>query len=843
VIRQWKAREFSLMKKLFSRIPIRIRISFALVCLMTSTVLISGSLFFPSEKKSAMRGRVTLCESLAITGTTIISSGKLDNLQGALEAIANRNEDILSIGLRIADGELLVSTGPHAMQWDQSEKNADRHLTVPIFRQQQRYGELEIAFAETSQFLGMVDWSLVWFLALLIPGCLFQFAFFLRKTLEALDPNGAVPMRVRDTFDRLGTGVVLTDERSRVLLANQLFCEGVDIDREEYVGKSISSIDWIQDDETEELPWTESRKTGEVVNGRILHLQRDGRQLTFSVNTTPILGCGMMLAFEDITILEENKIELAKARDAAEQASQSKSAFLANMSHEIRTPMNAILGFTEVLRRNIDRDESRRQKHLNTIHSSGTHLLSLINDILDLSKIEADRLEVESIPCAVHRVIADVTTVMRVRADEKNISMGFQFEGSIPESINTDPARLRQILMNLVGNAVKFTEEGGVRIVTRLETEEFDEPVLVVQVADTGVGMSQEATTRIFDPFSQADVSVTRKFGGTGLGLSISKRLAEALGGGISVTSEEGLGSVFTFTVATGSIEGVERICPTESELELSEEREEHLAIHLPNLRVLLVDDGEENRDLMSLILQEAGTTFDTAENGLEAMEKALSKEWDVILMDMQMPIMDGYTATSRLREQGYDKPIIALTAHAMEQAEQECLNAGCTGFLTKPVDFDKLIGTLAEIAGIEVSSEVVSPTTSMKPADQLNLATDSKDDEAVPKDEDQGPIVSTLPTHKERFREIVEQFVGRLDERFDAIEQLLEQGDAGQLAESGHSLKGASGNCGFSQMAELASELEVSSREGDLESISKLLAELRAMRQRIHVPEAVPAQ
>ena len=550
-----------------------------------------------------------------------------------------------------------------------------------------------------------------------------------------------------------------------------------------------------------------------------------------------------MLAFEDITILEENKIELAKARDAAEQASQSKSAFLANMSHEIRTPMNAILGFTEVLRRNIDRDESRRQKHLNTIHSSGTHLLSLINDILDLSKIEADRLEVESIPCAVHRVIADVTTVMRVRADEKNISMGFQFEGSIPESINTDPARLRQILMNLVGNAVKFTEEGGVRIVTRLETEEFDEPVLVVQVADTGVGMSQEATTRIFDPFSQADVSVTRKFGGTGLGLSISKRLAEALGGGISVTSEEGLGSVFTFTVATGSIEGVERICPTESELELSEEREEHLAIHLPNLRVLLVDDGEENRDLMSLILQEAGTTFDTAENGLEAMEKALSKEWDVILMDMQMPIMDGYTATSRLREQGYDKPIIALTAHAMEQAEQECLNAGCTGFLTKPVDFDKLIGTLAEIAGIEVSSEVVSPTTSMKPADQLNLATDSKDDEAVPKDEDQGPIVSTLPTHKERFREIVEQFVGRLDERFDAIEQLLEQGDAGQLAESGHSLKGASGNCGFSQMAELASELEVSSREGDLESISKLLAELRAMRQRIHVPEAVPAQ
>ena len=823
------ARNEDTMTNLFSRIPVRIRISFALVGLMTGSILLASATgFFPNEQREVLRGRAKLCETLAISGTAMASRGGLDDLKVTLQSILNRDDEVVSLALRSAGGELLVAAGPHETHWDPSSTDTTRQMKVPIFREGDRFGDLEVAFVSSGGLLGLNYWAPAWLLIVLIPACLVQFSFFMRKTLESLDPNGAVPKHVRGALDTLTVGLLLVDTRDRILFANHLLADSIGLDPNKAVGTKASSIAWIGADESAELPWRESLRSGEIISGRILRFDADDRQLTFSVNCTPILGRGLMVTFEDITLFEENKIELSKARDEAERANQSKSAFLANMSHEIRTPMNAILGFTEVLRRNIERDENKRRRHLNTIHSSGTHLLNLINDILDLSKIEADRLEVELIPCAIHRVIADVATVMRVRADEKKISLNYQFESEIPETITSDPARLRQILTNLVGNAIKFTGEGGVRILTRLD-QQGDGSKIVMQVVDSGIGMTEEAAAKIFNPFSQADASVTRRFGGTGLGLSISKRLAEALGGGIRVDSEEGTGSVFTVTIDTGSLEGVPMITPTQVDLETVCEEAEHLAISLPAMRVLLVDDGEENRDLMSVVLAEAGTTYATAENGLEAVEMATKENWDVILMDMQMPVMDGYAATRKLREQGYEKPIVALTAHAMQHAEQECLDAGCSGFLTKPIDFDRLIMTLAKIAGIEVTAAALQPTSDEIPTTDDPITNDSVD---------AGPILSTLPMHKERFREIVSQFVSRLDERFDAMEKALEDNDAEELVELGHWLKGASGNCGFAPIAETALKLEIRGRDANLASVPAILRELRALRARIEVPE-----
>lgn len=816
------------MKRLYQRIPIRIRISIGLVGLMVGTLLCASAIgFFPNEQREILIGRAKVCEALAISGTAMVSAEQIESLDMVLQSIVARDSQIKSIGLRGQDNQLVVATSDHASFWKDESTNQTTHMSVPIFRGGQTVGQLEVAFESVAGFLGLNYWAPAWLLVVMVPACLIQFSFFLRKTLESLDPNGAVPKHVRDTFDRLGVGVLLIDDRNRIILMNRLLGEAIEVNVDSIVGERPSSIPWMGDGE---LPWDESLRKGSMVNGRMLHLMVGGRKRSFNVNTTPILGCGTMVTMEDITILEENKIELAKARDAAEAASQSKSAFLANMSHEIRTPMNAILGFTEVLRRNIEHDENKRRKHLNTIHSSGTHLLNLINDILDLSKIEADRLEVESIPVNIAAIVSEVVTVMRVRADEKAIRLDYEFEGPIPASIVSDPARIRQILTNLVGNAIKFTEAGGVRIVTAVRMA-GDRPQVIISIVDTGIGMTPTAAAKIFDPFSQADASVTRRFGGTGLGLSISKRFAEALGGGICVTSEPGVGSVFTVTIDAGDLDGVAWETPNMDQLENAIEIESHVAIRVPGLRVLLVDDGVENRDLMSVILDEAGIDYATAENGIEAVKFANARAWDVILMDMQMPLMDGYTATRVLREQGHTLPIVALTAHAMQHAERECRDAGCSHFLTKPVDFDQLISLLASIAGIETVTEQV--------AGLIRESTPSAID-TVPDVIAEDAIHSTLPMHKERFRAIVAQFVDQLDERFDAIERALNDGDADSLREMGHSLKGASGNCGFAQVAEVASTLENQGRDGEIDSIGKTLSELRRMRKLIEVPDAV---
>jgi len=815
------------MSYIFKRIPIRLRISLGLVGLMTGTILLASATgFLPNPQTELLRGRAKLCEAMAISGTAMASSGDRETLELMLQSIVNRDAEVRSIGLRLESGELLTFSGPHIEHWDPTSTDSTIQMSVPIYRYGDPYAELEVAFTPIGGLLGLNYWAPAWLLVVMIPACLIQFSIFLRKTLEALDPTSAVPQHVQGALDSLTVGLLLIDSRGRILFANRLFIESVQIESGKLVGQNASTMPWKKEQVRELFPWQESSNHNSMVTGRVLHYPCGDGYLTFSVNCTPILQQGYMITFEDITLLEENKVELAKARDEAEQANRSKSNFLANMSHEIRTPMNAILGFTEVLRRNIEPDESKRRHHLNTIHSSGTHLLELINDILDLSKVEADRLEVESIDCSVPQVIADVANVMLVRAEEKGISLDYVFETEIPASIQSDPARIRQILTNLVGNAIKFTSQGGVRIVTSFQRRNSGSRLLL-HVVDSGIGMSQSAAAKIFDPFSQADASMTRRFGGTGLGLSISKRFAEALGGDVTVTSEEGMGSVFTLELDPGCVDGIPMIRPTRETLESDLKPVENLSISLTGLRVLVVDDGKENRDLIGVLLEEAGAIFATAENGVEAIDMANQSKWDVILMDVQMPVMDGNTATRKLRAQGYSAPIYALTAHAMQSAIQKSLDAGCDGVMTKPLDFDLLIQTLASIAGVEVSKNTTSP---------IQPAALSKTEEK-PMNRQGQPIHSTLPMNKVKFRRIVQTFVDCLDERFDTIEDTITTGNFDELAELGHWLKGASGNCGLAQIAAGGLKLEEAARDADQPMGLQTLHELREMRSRIEIP------
>ncbi len=377
------------------------------------------------------------------------------------------------------------------------------------------------------------------------------------------------------------------------------------------------------------------------------------------------------------------------------------------MSHEIRTPITAILGFVEVLLEEHQVDWGKEE--LATIQRNGEHLLAIINDILDISKIEARRMTVERIPCSLLQLLADVNSLMQVRAAAKGLALHVEFHSPIPEIIHTDPTRLRQILINLIGNAVKFTELGEVKLIVLFIPG--DQPIMQFDVIDSGIGMTAEETQNLFSQFSQAETSTARRFGGTGLGLAISKRLAEMLGGDvILIKSLSGEGTHFRVTIATGSVIGVQ-ILEMPNLITFKEKMRQGAIVPkvAPSIAlygsILLAEDGPDNQRLIAHILRKAGAEVTVVDNGKAAFESALKAlneglPFDLILMDMQMPIMDGYEATTELRRLGYAGWIVALTAHAMAHDRQKCLDVGCNDYASKPIQRQEFFATLAKYIG-----------------------------------------------------------------------------------------------------------------------------------------------
>lgn len=380
-------------------------------------------------------------------------------------------------------------------------------------------------------------------------------------------------------------------------------------------------------------------------------------------------------------------------------ANEARTQFLANVSHEVRTPVTALQGFADLL---LDPKLPRRQHDdfVETIRRNAKHLLTVLNDLLDSAKLESGQMTVESIATPIAELALDVVDLARPAAAKKALDVGATIQGSIPSVVRTDPTRLRQILTNLMGNAIKFTEQGSVRMVL----SEPKQGLLKIDVVDTGIGIPADKLARLFMPFAQADASTTRRFGGTGLGLVLSRNLARLLGGDVTVTSEEGAGSTFSVLIRAAAendeprIERLQRRSapePTKSKVEPARALEDR--------RILVVDDAPDNRRLVSFVLRRAGARVDLAENGLEGVERVVSaidahEAYDLVIMDMQMPVMNGYQAAAELRRRGLTLPILALTANAMQSDLSECMRAGCTDYATKPIDRENLLATIERL-------------------------------------------------------------------------------------------------------------------------------------------------
>ena len=491
-----------------------------------------------------------------------------------------------------------------------------------------------------------------------------------------------------------------------------------------------------------------------------------------------------------------------KNREEALAASQQKSAFLANMSHEIRTPLSSIIGYSERIRFNKVKTREEEQQMLDVVLQNGNHLLHLINDILDLSKVEANKLEVETTSFSIVRVVEHTCRLLSDRALEQGSELLTEYEFPVPANIHSDPIRTKQILLNLISNAIRFTHNGTITVSLSYDMQNDD---LMMTVKDTGIGMTEAELEGLFMPFAQADVFISRKYGGTGLGLTISKRLAELMGGDITVQSIKGLGSSFCCRIKAGcDIDSDEFISRSDQLDSGRPEYEQPVGDLALQGRILLVEDTPEIQALVKACLEDYGIEIDTADNGQEGLQKALANEsqYDLVLMDVQMPVMNGKQATRQLRASNFSQPILALTADALTQHAEEFIQAGFTEVLTKPI----------------VINDLVSSIQSYLAADDRAIVDDTIDARSEHEEsEDAG------------FRALQEKFLDQLPGYVEQLSQALEVHDTEGAQAVLHKLKGMGGSFGYPDITRLAIEMAESLKTDDSQAVDQKLQQIRA--------------